>query len=146
METKTKTTVTQMKFKGTKNELVEILNGLYSTGELSGKEFAIISSKNINIIKAELEDIEELAKPSEAFLKLAEKVKAIQQDEDSQKKIDALEAEEPELVEARKAQLAAVQEMLLDETELELIGISTSILPEEIKSHQVGLLTKLLID
>ena len=43
--------ITTMKFKGTKHELVEILNGLYSTAELAGKEFAIASSKNISTIK-----------------------------------------------------------------------------------------------
>ena len=141
-----KTEVTNTVFKGSKHELVEILNGLYSTGELNGKEFAILSSKNIVVIKKALEDVEEVAKPSEDFLKLAEKVKTVQGLEDSEDKIKELEDAEPELIEARKAQLEAVNAMLDEEIEITLVGIPTNILPEDVKSHQVTLLTKILID
>lgn len=137
---------TTMKFNGTKHELVEILNGLYSTGELAGKEFAIASSKNITIIKEALKDIEEIAKPSADFIELAEKVKAIGTEEDSKVQVDALEAENPELVQARKSQLEAVTAMLDEDVEVNLVGITSAMLPEEIKSHQVSLLTKILID
>ena len=143
------TTMTKSKkvnFKGPKSELVEILNGLYSTAELSGKAFAVASSKNITTIRTFLEDIEEIAKPSEGFLKLAEKVKAIQGTEGADEKILAIEKEEPELVEARKAQLEAVTSMLTEEVEIELESLTTAILPDEIKSHQINLLTKIIID
>lgn len=140
--TKTK----KVKFNGPKQDLVELLNGLYACGELTGKTFAIMSSKNITKIKALLEDVEELAKPSEGFIALAEKVKEVQKDDDAQTKIDALEKTEPELVEARKAQIAAVTSMLSETVEIELEGITTSDLPEEIKAHQLSLLTKILID
>ena len=145
MEAMTKK-ITTMKFKGTKHELVEILNGLYSTAELAGKEFAIASSKNISTIKEALKDIEEIAKPSQGFIDLAEKVKAIGKEEGSENLIQELEAENPELVQARKTQLEVVTEMLNEEMELTLVGITSDMLPEEIKSHQVSLLTKILID
>ena len=140
------TQTTKMKFKGTKQELVEVLNGLYSTGELSGKAFAVAASKNIYTIKTILDDIEEIAKPSEDFMKLSEKVQAVQNQQDSKIQIEALEAKEPEVVAARKTQLEAVNEMLSEEVEVELEGITTAMLPEEIKSHQVSLLTKVIID
>lgn len=137
--TKTK----MMTFKGTKQELVEILNGLYATGEMKGKEFALATSKNIATIKAALEDVDSLAKPSDDFIAFAEQVREVKDDKE---KIKELEAQNPELVEGRKAQLAAVQEMLAEEIELELHPFTSEILPEEITAHQIGMITKLLID
>lgn len=141
--TKNETTTKQrkmVKFSGPKNELVNILNGLYSCADLSGKEFALSCSKNIVVIKEALEDIEKLALPSKEFLELSEKVKAVQSDEDAADKIKALEEEVPEIVEARKAQLDAVTSMLEEELSLDLHGISESALPEDIKAHQITLL------
>ena len=148
METMTKnettTTKKMVKFNGPKQELVEILNGLYASSDLPGKAFALASSRNIVLIKDILEDIEKLALPSKEFLELSEKVKLVQSDEDAADKIKTLEEEVPEVVEARKAQLEAVKSMLEEEVSVELNAISENDLPEDIKSHQVTLLNKLI--
>jgi len=136
--------VNTFKFKGPKKDLVEVLNGLYSTADLSGKSFALTSSRNIIAIKFALEDIELLAVPSKEFLELSEKVKATQGKEDAEELVKALEAEKPELVEARKAQLDAVNSMLEEEIEIDLFPFSEEILPEDIKSHQITLLNVLI--
>ena len=133
-----------LKFNGPKKELVEVLNGLYATSDLAGKKFALASSRNIVKIKEALEDIETLALPSKEFLELSEKVKLVQSDEDAAEKIKMYEEEVPEVVEARKAQLEAVNEMLAEEISLDLYSISEEILPEDIKTHQVTLLNVLI--
>ena len=46
--------------------------------DLKGVKFSLQVSKNINLIKAELEHIEEAAKPSEEFLEIAKLVQAIE--------------------------------------------------------------------
>ena len=149
METMTKNeTVTKqtkmVKFNGPKKDLVEILNGLYATSDLSGKTFALACSRNIVIIKELLADVEALAVPSKDFLELSEKVKQVQTDENSAEKIKALEEEVPEVVEARKAQLEAVNEMLAEDVSIDLHSISEEALPEDIKSHQITLLNILI--
>lgn len=143
METMTKIESKMVTFKGAKNELVEVLNGLYSTAELKGKEFALVSSKNIQLIKTFLQDVEDLAKPSPEFITFAEKVKTLNGDKEA---IDKAEAEEPELVKARQEQLDVVNQMLAEEAEIKLFALTTDMLPEDIVSHQVTLLNKILID
>mgnify|MGYP003111241567 CR=1 FL=1 len=143
METMTKIESKMVTFKGPKNELVEVLNGLYSTAELKGKKFALVSSKNIQLIKTFLQDVEELAKPSPEFITFAETVKALNGDKAA---IDAAEAKEPELVKARQEQLDVVNQMLAEEAEIKLFALTTEMLPEDIVSHQITLLNKILID
>ena len=55
-----------------------------------------------------------------------------------------IEEEVPEVVEARKAQLEAVNEMLAEDVSIDLHSISEEALPEDIKSHQITLLNILI--
>jgi hypothetical protein len=145
METmETTKTINMVTFKGAKKELVEVLNGYYSTADLAGKSFALNSSRNIIKIKIALEDIELVAAPSEDFLKLADKVKKVQEKENAAELIKAIEDESPEVVDARKAQLEAVTEMLEEEIEIDLFALTEDMLPEDIKSHQITLLNVLI--
>lgn len=77
----------------TKGELVNVINGLFSVQELKGKSFSLLVSKNIKILQDALKDIENAGKPSEEFMKLAEKVNSIATDnkEDAKAEIDQLE-------------------------------------------------------
>ena len=57
---------------------------------------------------------------------------------DSQEQIDKLEAENKELVEARKEQMDKVTEMLKEEIELELNIIPEDTLPEDVTAKQIN--------
>ena len=65
------------KMTATKQELVNLMNGLFAVQEVQGKQFSLTVSKNIQLLKEELKDLEKAATPSEEFLKLASKVNEI---------------------------------------------------------------------
>ena len=124
----------------TKGEFVNLINGLFRVQEMKGKEFSLAVSKNITAIRKELKEVEEAGIPSPEFLKLAEEVNTLanENSEDSKKKIDQLEIENKELVETRKAQVEEIKEMLQNNTSIELELVSTEILPEDITAKQIN--------
>ena len=124
----------------TKQEFVDLINGLFQVQELKGKEFSLLVSKNINILQKNLKDIQEAGTPSEEFLQLAQKVNEIANAnaEGSQEEIDKLEKENTELVEGRKTQMAKVTDILKEELELELHILSEDLLPEEVTAKQIN--------
>ena len=61
----------------TKDDFAKLYNGLVEVKDLKSKKFALAASKNMQIIKSALEHIEELNKPSEEFIELAQKITAI---------------------------------------------------------------------
>jgi len=130
----------------TKQEFVDLINGLFQVQELKGKEFSLLVSKNINILQKNLKDIQEAGTPSEKFLELAQQVNAIANAnaEDSQEKIDKLESENKELVESRKNQMAKVSEMLKKDIELELHVLPESVLPEDVTAKQINTIINII--
>tara|TARA_R100000152_G_C6679534_1_gene113756 strand:+ start:253 stop:666 length:414 start_codon:yes stop_codon:yes gene_type:complete len=128
------------KINATKQEFVDLINGLFQVQELKGKEFSLLVSKNINILQKNLKDIQEAGTPSEAFLELAQQVNQIANSNvaDSQEQIDKLEEENKELVEGRKEQMAKVSEMLKKDMELELHILPEDVLPEEVTAKQIN--------
>ena len=77
----------------TKGEFVNLINGLFAVQEMKGKEFGLIVSKNITAIRKELKSVEDAGTPSEEFLKLAEQVNVLANEntDESKKKIEQLE-------------------------------------------------------
>tara|TARA_R110002051_G_scaffold84946_1_gene150268 strand:+ start:454 stop:867 length:414 start_codon:yes stop_codon:yes gene_type:complete len=132
--------------KMSKNEAAALYNGLVETKNLKSKRFALNAAKNMKIIKDALQDIEDLGKPSEEFLKLSVQVqKIIKEDpENGKEKIEELEKDNIELVEKRKSQMELVHSRLLEDVELELNVFSEEVLPEEITSDQVNNLIKII--
>tara|TARA_Y100000361_G_C11087432_1_gene304565 strand:+ start:352 stop:765 length:414 start_codon:yes stop_codon:yes gene_type:complete len=128
------------KINATKQEFVDLINGLFQVQELKGKKFSLLVSKNLNILQKNLEDVQKAGTPSEEFLELAQKVNMIASGKapDSQEQIDKLEAENKELVEARKEQMAKVTEMLKEEIELELNMLPEDTLPEDVTAKQIN--------
>tara|TARA_R100000322_G_scaffold66191_1_gene41347 strand:+ start:608 stop:1021 length:414 start_codon:yes stop_codon:yes gene_type:complete len=132
--------------KATKGEFVNIINGLFSVQELKGKEFSLTVSKNIVILQKSLKELEEAGKPSEEFMKLASEVNQLANlnTEDSKEKINKLEEENKELVEARRTQMDKVKEMMEEEIEVKLNILKEDILPEEITAKQINNLIKII--
>tara|TARA_R110001606_G_scaffold394519_1_gene565510 strand:- start:12 stop:425 length:414 start_codon:yes stop_codon:yes gene_type:complete len=132
--------------KMSKDEAAALYNGLVETKNLKSKKFALNAAKNMKIIKDALQDIEDLGKPSEEFIKLSVQVQQIikENPENGKEKIEELEKDNMELVEKRKSQMELVHARLLEDVELELNVFSEEVLPEEITADQVNNLIKII--
>ena len=126
----------QIQFKATNKQLVELLQGLYNVQSLQGLKFALLVSKNVKIIKDELNDIEDIAQPTPEFLELANKVRQFEEKKDS-KAIKKLEKDNKKIVDERKKQLAELQEIMKEPVDLNLIPIEEKVLPENITAGQL---------
>ena len=130
----------------TKGELVNLINGLFAVQELKGKKFGLAVSKNLIILKKELKELEEIGKPSEEFMKLAEQVNMIanSESETSKEEIATLEKENEVLVKQRRDQLDIVTRMMTEEMSVELNTLSENMLPEEISANQINQIIKII--
>lgn len=130
---------------GSKQEFITIINGLFSVQELKGKEFGLVVSKNIEILRNSLKDLEEAGKPSEEFMKLAEQVNAIAEanEEGAKEKIQQLEKDNQELVDARRDQMDKLTESMKEEITIDLNIISEDLLPEDITAKQINMIIKI---
>ena len=117
-------------------EFVELVNGLFSVQNLKGVKFGLLVSKNIRILQEELNHLESAAAPSEEFLALSAQVNALIA-EDKKEEIQKLEEENAELVQARKDQLAEVEELLQETTKMNLHIIPEDCLPADISGEQI---------
>ena len=122
---------------------VDLLNGLYNVQELSGLKFAQKVLDNIDTLERELSPLNEALRPSEEFEMFAQKVR-IQAGNDP-KKVEELEAQEPELVDARRKQIEAAQDMLKGTTEIQLRKIYQNELPGNISAAQLKAIRKIVI-
>ena len=132
----------------TKGELVNIINGLFAVQNLKGKEFSLIVSKNIKILKDSLQDLEDAGKPSEEFMKLAEQVNEIanKNEDDAKEKIDQIEKDNQELVDARRVQMDKVTKMMEAKASAKLHIINEELLPEDITAQQINKLIDIIED
>ena len=120
----------------TNKELVTLLQGLHAVQNLSGLKFALRVSKNIKILKDELEDLEKAATPSPEFVELSRKVGELEQKKDMDG-IAKLEKDNKKLVDARKKQLAELEEVMKETTEVKLVSIYENMLPKDINAAQL---------
>ena len=130
----------------TKDDFAKLYNGLVEVKDLKSKKFALAASKNMQIIKGALEHIEELNKPSEEFIELAQKITAIakENNESSEQQVKDLEESNANLIQERKDQLDLVRETLKENLELELHFVSEEILPDEINAEQINNIIKII--
>ena len=89
-------TETMKTITGTKGDLVTIINGLFGVQALKGKKFSLVVSKNIALLKKELQALEDAGKPSDEFMAIAEQVNTIANEnaEDAKEQIEKLKAVE----------------------------------------------------
>ena len=130
----------------TKGELVNLINGLFQVQELKGKKFGLAVSKNIKILKDELQDLEDMGKPSEEFMALAAQVNEIANGgaEDSKEVIDNLEKENEVLVTARREQMDKITVLMEEEVSVSLNTLTESTLPEDISAAQINNIIKII--
>tara|TARA_B110000003_G_scaffold272770_1_gene309278 strand:+ start:1934 stop:2338 length:405 start_codon:yes stop_codon:yes gene_type:complete len=129
-----------------KSDFVEILQGLFQVKDLKGKKFSLIAAKNIELIQDALTDLEDQGKPSEEFVELSIKMRALMEsvEPDAKEKIKTLEEESSDLIEARKKQIEDIKEKLKVEVELDVDFVEKDDLPEDISMEQLMGINKLL--
>ena len=129
-----------------KSDFVEILQGLFQVKDLKGKKFSLIAAKNIELIQDALKDLEDQGKPSDEFVELSIKMRALMQstEPDAKDKMQILEEENSTLIETRKAQIDDIKEKLKEEVELDITLVEKEDLPEDISMEQLMGINKLL--
>ena len=137
---------TTKKINATKGELVNMINGLFAVQELKGKEFSLLVSKNIAILKEALKDLEDAGKPSDEFMKLAEQVNEIanKNEADAKEQIDKLEKDNQELVDTRRTQMDGLTEIMKEELDIDLYIIDEAIIPEDVTAQQLNKMITIL--
>ena len=131
------------KVTSTNRELLGLFKGLEAVKDIKGARFAVLVGKNLKEIKNVLDPIEQSAVPSIEFQELSVKMQELIKAEDD-KAIEALEAENLELIEQRKQQLNDVEAIMDNEVEIHLHMIKESQLPEDITGEQVTPLLQII--
>ena len=124
-------------------QFVDLINGLFAVQNLKGVKFGLLVSKNIRVLQDELDHLEEAARPSNEFVELSTKVNALMA-EDKADEIKKLEEKNAKLVEARKAQLTELEELLKEDTKISLYSIPEDCLPEDITGEQIINIDKII--
>ena len=139
-------TETMKTITGTKGELVTIINGLFGVQDLKGKKFSLIVSKNINILKDTLKELEEAGKPTKEFMAIAEKVNAIANEnkDNAKEEIEKIENDNKKIVEARRKQMAKVEEIMKEDATVDLHVIEEQTLPADISASEINKIIKII--
>ena len=134
------------KINATKDEFARLYNGLVEVKDLKSKKFALVTSKNMAIIKDALQHVEDLNRPTKEFIEIAQKINAIanKNEEGAEEQIKNIEEANAEIIQTRKDQVEKVSEILKEELELELTLITEDVLPEDITADQVTNILKII--
>jgi hypothetical protein len=127
----------------TRREFLEMYKVLHETRGEKGVKYAMIVLKNCEVIKKELDYLEEKAAPSEAFIELSRKAQEFMQAE-NEEGLKEMEAEHMDEINARKQQIADVNIELDQEVTLELKMINEKLLPESLSADQIETLIKII--
>lgn len=131
------------KVTSTNRQLLDLFKGLDAVKEIQGAKFAVLVGKNMKAIKTILDPLEAAAVPSMEFQELSIKMQELIKEEDSEA-IEALEADNLELIEERKTQLKGIEDMMDNEVDVNLHMIKEDQLPEEITGEQVAPLLQII--
>lgn len=131
------------KFEATNRDLLNLYKGLEAVKSMKGARFAVLVGKNMKELRNVLDPIEAAAIPSMEFQELSVKMQQLIEKED-QEGIEALEAENTELIEQRKKQLSDVEDLLDNSIEVFLHPIREDQLPDDITGEQVEKLLQII--
>jgi len=144
-----------------KSDLLVLNQNLNKLGNLSGVKFAYCVSRNLSLIKPEIESLQKIVEPSEEyqkfdkeriemvekFAKKDEKGKAIQvnnnyeieegKQEELDKEFGILKMEHQEAFDAREKQIAEYNELLKTELTIVLHKIALADVPQNITVQQM---------
>lgn len=131
------------KFEATNREFLNLYQGLEAVKSMQGARFAVLVGKNIKELRNLLDPLEQAALPSIEFQELSVKMQELIKKED-QESMEALEADNTDLIEERKKQLQDVETLLDNTTEVYLHPIREDQLPAEITGEQVERLLQII--
>ena len=131
------------KVKATNREFLDLFRGLEAVKQIKGARFAVLVGKNLKELRHVLEPIEKAAMPTYEFQEISVKMQELAE-ADNKDGMSSLEEQNKELIEERKAQLAAVEDMLDEPSEVYLHVIKESQLPEEITGEHIEKLIKII--
>mgnify|MGYP003136223116 CR=1 FL=1 len=129
----------------TNQELVDLANGLHTVKDLKGVKFALVVAKNMDNLQKELKNIEDASKPDAAFLEVAQKVQELNQT-GKEEEAKELEKKHKDLEDTRKKQMVEVQELLKEESTVQIYTIYSNQLPNDISAEQIMKINKIIID
>tara|TARA_R100000544_G_C2227059_1_gene61516 strand:+ start:1720 stop:2130 length:411 start_codon:yes stop_codon:yes gene_type:complete len=124
------------KIEATNRELLEVFRGLESVKQIKGARFSVLVGKNLKELRHKLEPLEKAAEPTFKFQEVSVKMQSLVEAQDADA-MEKLEKDNETLIEERKAQLQAVEDMLDEPTEAYLHMIKESQLPEEITGEHI---------
>mgnify|MGYP003111292060 FL=1 len=124
------------KIEATNRELLEVFRGLESVKQIKGARFSVLVGKNLKELRHKLEPLEKAAEPTFEFQEVSVKMQSLVEAQDADA-MEKLEKDNETLIEERKAQLQAVEDMLDEPTEAYLHMIKESQLPEEITGEHI---------
>lgn len=125
-------------------DAIELYKGLEAVKKHKGARFAVLVAKNAKELEKALRKYEDMAKPSEEFLKVSAEAHKLAEAEDAEG-IEKLESENVELIEERKLQIKALDEEMKKTAEFSLQTIREDQLPEEISPEEVIPLLPILV-
>lgn len=131
------------KVEATNREFLELFRGLESVKTIKGARFAVLVGKNLKELRHVLEPIEQAAQPTIKFQEISLQMQELADNED-QEAMKSLEEQNQDLIEERKAQLSAVEDMLDEKSEVFLHFIKEAQLPEEITGEHIERLIKII--
>jgi hypothetical protein len=120
----------------TNQELVELLKALQNVTDIKSTRFAFLVSKNLKELERHLRPLEDKAKPSVEFQRVAAQAHKLAEAEDKEG-IEALEAKHENLIEERKQQIAELEKLMEQEVEIYVNKIKKSALPEDLTTEQL---------
>ena len=130
----------------TNQELVDLANGLHAVKDLKGVSFALVVAKNTEMIKKELQHIDDASQPTAEFLGVASQIQALANEEGKEEEIKELEKANEHLTEERVKQLDEIKELLLEEATVNLHTVYSSKLPQDISADQIMKINKIIIE
>lgn len=134
-----------IKLNTTHGELVDLMNGLFQTQDIKGKEFALVVSKNISKLQEHLDHIEKAGKPTEEFIKFAQEIRAAQDAQNSEA-VKEMEDRNADLIAERKQQLDKIQDMLKkDAKPISLEVVTKELIPNDVTARQISNLQKIIV-
>lgn len=131
------------KVEATNREFLDLFRGLEAVKTIKGARFAVLVGKNLKELRHILAPIEKAAQPTYEFQEVSVKMQDLAEKEDKDG-MTTLEEQNQKLIDARKAQLSAVEDMLDEEVEVFLHVIKEAQLPEEITGEHIEKLIKII--
>lgn len=131
------------KIEATNREFLELFRGLEAVKTIKGARFAVLVGKNLKELRHVLEPIEKAAQPTFEFQEVSVKMQDLAEKKDKEG-MTSLEDQNKILIDERKVQLQAVEDMLGEGANVYLHMIKEAQLPEEITGEHIEKLIKII--